>query len=242
MEISTVEGIIRLCIALVLGGVIGYERQARHKAAGLRTHVLVCVGSCLCMIISINIAIEYSWLYGYGNSDPERIAAQVISGVGFLGAGTILANQKGRIVHGLTTAAGLWAVAALGLVVGAGYLVLAVVATILIFIVLTVFVRLDERVKLRHCLSCSIDVTMKNTVGQLRRLWESFERHHIAVESFRVLSAEEAQEARLRLSVSASGMDESEIIGVLVGIKGVLHAERSDRCEAQMEKQGIREE
>ena len=134
--ISTEDSIIRLIMALILGGLIGYERQAQSKSAGLRTHTLVCVGSCLCMIISINIAMDYYFTFGYNNSDPERIAAQVVSGVGFIGAGTILANQKDRSVRGLTTAAGLWAVSAIGLVVGAGYLVIACVATALIFLVL----------------------------------------------------------------------------------------------------------
>lgn len=85
--------------------------------------------------------------FGYRNADPGRIAAQVVSGVGFIGAGTILANQKERSVRGLTTAAGIWAVSAIGLVVGAGYLVVAIVATALIFLVLTVFVRLDARLE-----------------------------------------------------------------------------------------------
>jgi putative Mg2+ transporter-C (MgtC) family protein len=127
--ISTEESIIRLLIAIVLGGLIGYEREAQSKSAGLRTHILVCLGSCLCMIISVNIAMEYFFRYGYTNSDPGRIAAQVVSGVGFLGAGTILANQKGRSIHGLTTAASIWVVAAVGLVVGAGYLLTAAAAT-----------------------------------------------------------------------------------------------------------------
>ena len=149
MMISTSDSIIRLVVAIILGGLIGYEREARSQSAGLRTHILVCLGACLCMIISINIALDFYSVYGYTRSDPERIAAQVISGVGFLGAGTILANQKGHSVKGLTTAAGIWGVAAVGLVVGAGYLVTAAAATVLIFIVLTVFVRLDKMMRKR---------------------------------------------------------------------------------------------
>ena len=120
MMISTSDSIIRLVVAIILGGLIGYEREARSQSAGLRTHILVCLGACLCMIISINIALDFYSVYGYTRSDPERIAAQVISGVGFLGAGTILANQKGHSVKGLTTAASIWGVAAVGLVVGCG--------------------------------------------------------------------------------------------------------------------------
>lgn len=84
--ISTVDSIIRLFLALFLGGIIGYERQAQSKSAGLRTHVLVSLGSCLSMIISINIAMDLYFQYGLTNSDPERIAAQVITGIGFLGS------------------------------------------------------------------------------------------------------------------------------------------------------------
>ena len=83
MVISTTDSIIRLCVALILGAIIGYERQAQNKAAGLRTHTLVCVGSCLCMIISINIAMDHFLLYGYRNADPERIAAQVFPASAF---------------------------------------------------------------------------------------------------------------------------------------------------------------
>ena len=167
--ISTEDSIIRLIMALILGGLIGYERQAQSKSQP-RTHTLVCVGSCLCMIISINIAMDYYFTFGYNNSDPERIAAQVVSGVGFIGAGTILANQKDRSVRGLTTAAGLWAVSAIGLVVGAGYLVIACVATALIFLVLTVFVRLDARLEGRFRKRYAMHLLMKNNIGQARKL------------------------------------------------------------------------
>ena len=127
--ISTEDSIIRLIMALILGGLIGYERQAQSKSAGLRTHTLVCVGSCLCMIISINIAMDYYFTFGYNNSDPERIAAQVVSGVGFIGAGTIIIHRQ--LVRGLTTAASLWATAGIGLAAGAHMYIVAGAATAL---------------------------------------------------------------------------------------------------------------
>ena len=188
MMISTSDSIIRLIVAIILGGLIGYEREARSQSAGLRTHILVCLGACLCMIISINIALDFYSVYGYTRSDPERIAAQVISGVGFLGAGTILANQKGHSVKGLTTAASIWGVAAVGLVVGAGYLVTAAAATVLIFIVLTVFVRLDKMMRKRGRHSYVLHLTMRNTVGQSRRLSEYLQHHQLTLLSFRTLS------------------------------------------------------
>lgn len=219
--ISTEDSIIRLIMALILGGLIGYERQAQSKSAGLRTHTLVCVGSCLCMIISINIAMDYYFTFGYNNSDPERIAAQVVSGVGFIGAGTILANQKDRSVRGLTTAAGLWAVSAIGLVVGAGYLVIACVATALIFLVLTVFVRLEGRFRKRY----AMHLVMKNNIGQARKLLTFIHDHHMHIKTFYSHNDDDAPLADIDLKLTAAHyMDETEIISQLLAMKGIKQA------------------
>jgi putative Mg2+ transporter-C (MgtC) family protein len=110
--------VIRLVIAAFLGAVIGYERARAKKPAGIRTHLLVCMGAALFTVISI---------YGFGeNGDPSRVAAGVVVGIGFLGAGTILRQEKG--VAGLTTAATIWAVAAIGVAMGAGLYVVGAVA------------------------------------------------------------------------------------------------------------------
>ena len=114
-EIGEGELLLRLVLACVLGGIIGYERQSRHKSAGLRTNMLVCLGSCLVMVLSQEI---YLRVEGHTNADPARLAAQVVSGIGFLGAGAIM--KEGLTVTGLTTAACLWVVAGVGLAVGAG--------------------------------------------------------------------------------------------------------------------------
>ncbi len=225
MMIGTEDSIIRLCIALLLGAVIGYERQAQSKAAGLRTHTLVCVGACLCMIISINISMDYFTLYGYRNSDPERIAAQVVSGVGFLGAGTILANQKINNIQGLTTAAGLWVVAAIGLAVGAGYIVVSIAATAMIFVILTAFIHLDTRLSRRYRQSGVLHVTAKNTVGQSRRLAMFMQERHFRIESFRTVSDEDAEMAELLITVSSPHfIEEDDIIASLLALKGVTAA------------------
>lgn len=226
MVITTEDSIIRLFVALILGALIGYERQAQSKAAGLRTHTLVCVGSCLCMIISIHIAMDAFFMYGYRNSDPERIAAQVISGVGFLGAGTIMANQKARNVQGLTTAAGLWTVAAIGLAVGAGYVIEAVTGTLMILIILAVFVQFDKILSLRYRKKYILHIFMKNTVGQSRRLTSFLQEQNLRVEKFQVISEEEAESA-VELEVliwSNRRIEPSEIIGQLLALKGVTRA------------------
>src|ERR1700761_6091081 len=126
------EMLVRLIGAAVLGSMIGFERERLLWAAGIRTHMLVCVGSCLIMIVS---------QYGFSNVlaqnvvlDPSRVAAQVASGIGFLGAGAILA--RGEIVKGLTTAASIWTVAAVGLAVGGGLYLAASASTVIILIIL----------------------------------------------------------------------------------------------------------
>ena len=120
--------LVRLCLAALFGGVIGYERQHSHRAAGLRTHMLVCVGAALVMCTSEFVGLRM------GGTDATRMGAQVISGIGFLGAGTIL--REGFSVKGLTTAASLWAVSCIGLAVGSGFWFGALIATAVIYITL----------------------------------------------------------------------------------------------------------
>ncbi len=132
--ISWQEITIRLALAALFGAVVGLERERKHWAAGLRTHMLVCVGSALTMIVS---AYGFEDVLHRSNVvlDPSRVAAQVISGIGFLGAGTILFLRQG-IVRGLTTAAGLWTVAAIGLATGGGLYFAASIATALAIVIL----------------------------------------------------------------------------------------------------------
>ena len=119
---------LRLLLAAALGAVIGFQREKAGKPAGLRTVVLVCVGAALFTVASV---------YGFGTAaDPSRIAAGIVIGIGFLGAGTIL-RREGAVVEGLTTAATIWAMAAIGLAVGAGLYIITVVAAAIILIVLS---------------------------------------------------------------------------------------------------------
>jgi len=123
----------RLLIAALLGSVIGFERERLNWAAGLRTHMLVSVGACLMMVVS---AFGFADVLGEKNVvlDPSRVAAQVVSGIGFLGAGSIL--LRGEVVKGLTTAASLWSVAGVGLAVGGGMYTAAIGATVIILVIL----------------------------------------------------------------------------------------------------------
>lgn len=140
--ISSIEIILRLVAAAILGSVIGFERERLSWAAGLRTHMLVAVGSALVMLVS---AFGFADVLGENAVvlDPSRMAAQVVSGIRFLGAGSIL--LRGEVVRGLTTAASLWSVAGVGLAVGGGMYTAAVTATVLILIILAGIKPLERR-------------------------------------------------------------------------------------------------
>jgi putative Mg2+ transporter-C (MgtC) family protein len=134
---SEIDFVIRLCLAFVAGGVIGMERSSRRQVAGLRTHILIALGACCLMLLSI-------WLpRQLGSGDPGRIAAQVVSGIGFLGAGAII--RLGNNIRGLTTAASLWLSAAIGLSIGAGMFIVALTAEILALITLMLLNRLERK-------------------------------------------------------------------------------------------------
>ena len=135
---TQIELTVRLVVALLLGAVIGWERELQRMPAGFRTHALVSLGSAIFTIVS-------AYAFAGPLSDPTRIAAQVVSGVGFLGGGAIL--HYGGTVRGLTTAASLWAVAAVGMAAGAGLFVVAAVSTVLVIVALEVFQRIERRAK-----------------------------------------------------------------------------------------------
>lgn len=136
-EINMVSITVRLLLSLLCGGILGVERGRKKRPAGFRTYMLVCMGAALVMLTS-----EYITRI-YGNADPARMGAQVISGIGFLGAGTIIVTGRNR-VKGLTTAAGLWAAACVGLSLGVGFYTGALIGCLLIFIVMATLHRLDD--------------------------------------------------------------------------------------------------
>lgn len=138
-EITYLAIALRIFSAVILGGLIGLERGLKNRAAGLRTHMLVCVGSCLIMVTN-------QFIYQVtGSGDPVRMGAQVISGIGFLGAGTIMVTRRSQ-VKGLTTAAGLWTAAGVGLALGIGFYEAAVIGSLAIFVVMTLMQKMDNRV------------------------------------------------------------------------------------------------
>ena len=132
------EFILRIFVAALLGGIIGLEREYRAKEAGFRTHFLVALGSALFMIVSA-YGFEGAMLTPEHRWDVSRVASQVVSGIGFIGAGTIIFHKSENVVRGLTTAAGLWVTAAIGLACGGGMYVLSIASTFLVFVGLEAF-------------------------------------------------------------------------------------------------------
>ena len=138
-ELTYLAIALRIFSAVILGGLIGLERGMKNRAAGLRTHMLVCVGACLVMVTN-------QFIYQTtGTGDPVRMGAQVISGIGFLGAGTIMVTRRHQ-VKGLTTAAGLWTAAGVGLALGIGFYEAAAMGSLAVFIVMTLMQKMDNRV------------------------------------------------------------------------------------------------
>ncbi|MCX7656034.1 MAG: MgtC/SapB family protein [Treponemataceae bacterium] len=139
-ELGPGDSVLRLLLSFVAGAMVGFERTSRHQVAGLRTHILISVGSTLLMLLSIWIPEQFQYAKG---GDPGRIAAQVVSGIGFLGAGAIM--RLGNNVKGLTTAASLWLIAAVGLAIGAGFYLAAGVTLLISLFTLVIMARFEKR-------------------------------------------------------------------------------------------------
>ena len=169
--------IFRLLLASLCGLVIGYERKNRGKGAGVRTHTIVALAAALMMIVSKYGFSDLSGYPGTRGADPARIAAQVVSGVGFLGAGMIYFNR--HLVRGLTTAAGIWATAGVGLAMGAGLYIIAIVATVLIVISQVI---LHKNYKILHMPSEEVlAVTITDSEEAMDFLHNMLEKYNISV-------------------------------------------------------------
>jgi putative Mg2+ transporter-C (MgtC) family protein len=194
--------LIRLLLAFVIGGLIGAEREFSNTAAGLRTMILICVGSAMFTIFSVKLA---------GDADPTRIAAQIVTGVGFLGAGVIL--HQGREVRGLTTASTIWMAAALGMGIGGGYLLFSIISAGVVLMVLGVLPTFEKRIERssgarRYKVICSLD---QDRVGQLQAL---FRGHRLKAE----LLAQEKRGSQLIYTWNLSGPAEGhqEVVTALL--------------------------
>ncbi|MBD2846341.1 MgtC/SapB family protein [Paenibacillus sp. IB182496] len=213
-EISWADLTIRMVLAAVLGGMIGFEREWSNHAAGFRTHILVCLGSATIMLMSI---------YGFGQftseasvrMDPARLAAQVISGIGFLGAGAILRN--GSVIKGLTTAASIWTVAAIGLCVGAGFYTGALLCTLMVLISLYALNKW-EKVLLRHRRYQSIALRVEDRPDVWRQIVAVLESHRIHVTQVTLVPDDTAGRSRI-FGLDAGAEEGAEARGATLNFK-----------------------
>ncbi|MGE5405651.1 MAG: MgtC/SapB family protein [Candidatus Saccharibacteria bacterium] len=216
------EVILKLALACILGGLIGLERESLNRPAGLRTYTLVCMGSTLAMIVSLEMYYQY---HSTVNADPGRIAAQVVSGIGFLGAGTIM--REGATVRGLTTAAGLWVVACIGLAVGAGMYMPAITTTILVFFVLVYFFKFEYRFTgLREYKGFILLV--EDRPGQVGRIGSTLGEMGVLIKNIHLSRTEEEEEG-LEVEILAqlpTGMDPNAVLDELSKVDGVNSVER----------------
>jgi putative Mg2+ transporter-C (MgtC) family protein len=202
----------RLLLSGILGGFIGYERESQHKAAGLRTHILVSIGSCLIMILSIKI---YSSVQGLTNADPARLAAQVVSGIGFLGAGSIM--KEGLTVKGLTTAASLWVVSGVGLAVGSGYYMGAFMTTGFVFLTLTIIARMEKK---DHHSLVTLAITTIDSPGQIGKITSVLGIHGIQIRNVQINGQQEVVKIIFMLYVPRQ-VDGNQVTTGLLNISGI---------------------
>lgn len=200
-ELNMVSILLRFLVCIICGGMIGIEREWKHRTAGLKTHILVCLGSAVCMMTG-----QYVWVYFEGAGiDPTRIGAQVVSGIGFLGVGTIIIKNNTQ-VKGLTTAAGLWVSACIGLAAGIGFFEIAVIGTLCVELLFFLVRQLNvfEVVK-ENTIHLYVEV---RDVSNIKKLLEIIQKQECSIFS-------------MNMHQSVSGED--EIVGIVLGIRGGEH-------------------
>ena len=177
------EVIIKLLLAVIVGGFTGYEREKSNQFAGFRTHILVSIGSCITSIIALELFDNYS---NISTMDPARLPAQVLSGIGFLGAGAILKNSNG--IRGLTTAAGIWATACIGIAIGYGQYVLGIASWLLVMITLYMLKRFDKVISKKR--ETILKATIKD-LDSISLIFNKIKTYPIVIRSLKVKTEEE---------------------------------------------------
>jgi putative Mg2+ transporter-C (MgtC) family protein len=221
-ELTLVSIFLRFILAVGCGAVIGYERGKNRHAAGLRTHIVVCIGASSVMLLNQYLAICFN-----SNADPARLGAQVISGIGFLGAGTIIitGHQSGQHIKGLTTAAGLWASACMGLVIGSGFYEAAVIMCVFLFAVIATLNRLDAKylkdsTVMRVYLEYTTETRFSTILAELRRSgW------HLSHFEYTGRGDGSINSAIVDVQRTGKNTDREAMLMALRGIDGVLFAE-----------------
>lgn len=219
------DAVIRLVLAVLLGGAIGLERESRGRPAGLRTHILVCLGATIIMIASTRMA-EISQVLSPTSRiqvDPGRIAAGVVTGIGFLGAGAII--RIGDLIRGLTTAGCIWFVAALGIIIGQGLYALPIVATVIALVVLLLLTRVERRIQPVVYRSILVVASLARAEGVETRCRSLLADRSIRVQD--VLNRMSVPEDRAEITFKVSArhhLQSGEVLRVITALEGVTEA------------------
>lgn len=217
-SINMFSTVLRLMLALVCGGLLGLERGKKKRPAGFRTHMLVCVGSALAMITNQYMAEHYAGI------DASRMASQVISGIGFLGAGTIMVTGLQKI-RGLTTAAGLWVVACIGLAFGTGFYSGGIVATVLCYVINTVLHRVETRMETNaRIIGIYVELADVSYIGKLLEKLRQSEINVTELETGKARMSDNHVGVLLVIRL-AHFINHSEIIEQLEMVEGVSFVE-----------------
>ncbi len=208
-----------LALAILLGSAVGLEREANNHPAGFRTHALVCVGSALVSIVSWSTFQNFNF-----SGDPTRIAAQIISGIGFLGAGTIM--REGANIKGLTTAASLWTVAAIGLAVGFGLYFVAITTTALVVLVLQFFSKLEKKFIFtkQHL---SIKMIVRDKPGMIGSIGNKLGKMNISIKNIVMEQAEDNMQVTLSLKLPPKMLYDT-VMEQLLSIDGIISIDYQD--------------
>ncbi len=218
-EVNVLSTFLRLALALLCGGVLGVERGRKNRPAGFRTYMLVCVGATLVMTTNQYMTAVYE------TGDPARLGAQVISGIGFLGAGTIIVTGRNR-VKGLTTAAGLWADACVGLAIGVGFYSGAILGCAMIFVVMAVLHKLDDRVTAAtRVLSLYMEFKKMSDLGVFMDYVRNHEMKISEIEMTKSNNVEDIGVAVLLTLRMKQKRPHTEIIQLLYEAGGVIYIE-----------------
>ncbi len=217
--INWLSVLLRIVLAAILGGALGLGRERKNRAAGFRTHMLVAVGAALVMMTNQYVFQEF------GASDPVRMGAQVISGIGFLGAGSIIITGKNQ-VRGITTAAGLWAAACGGLAIGIGFYLGAIVGGVAIFLIMTVMKKLDNSIRKK---STTVDLYVElRSQRPLREFISYSKANQLMIEDLEVHQTSQADDGLTTLILTATSrqnLKASEIVDLIEKAPNILYVE-----------------
>ena len=218
-EVNVISVAVRILLSLIIGGLIGLERGMKNRPAGLRTYMVVCLGACLVMLTN-------HYVYNvYNTGDPVRMGAQVVSGIGFLGAGTIIVTRRSQI-KGLTTAAGLWSSAGVGLALGIGFYEAAIAGAVAIFVIMSLLQRMDDKLHQKNrVLEIYLELSHEISLGDFLRQVRQEDVEISDIQREQDSDAEAGIRAYIALIKIKKRLDHVNITEMLQSISGVVYVE-----------------